>query len=527
MTQNLETAALQFGDDPTNAINRLLPSLTAQIIPGENESIPVTAPWNGRKLLDLPGHTPAQVEEIITRARTAGKIWAALSVRERCKIFKRFAALVLERQSQILDVIQIENGKSRVSALEEVLDVALLSAHYAHTAPGMLRSQRRAGAMPILTRTREIRHPKGLVGIIAPWNYPFTLAVGDALSALIAGNAVVLKPDSNTPLSALIGLQLLREAGLPRDLMQIIIGSGRTVGEQLIDHSDFIMFTGSTATGRHIAARCGERLIGFSGELGGKNPLVVLADADIERAAAGAVRACFANSGQLCVSIERIYVEESIAAEFTAAFVRETEKLRLGCNTSWDTDMGSLISEPHLQTVLRHINDAVSKGARVLAGGKQAPELGPLVLEPTILTDVPETAELYRAETFGPVVSVYAVPNAAAAIAAANDTEYGLNASLWTKQHRASSLAAQIQAGTVNINEGYGAAWASHGAPMGGMKASGVGRRHGKDGLLKYTETQTIARQHLIPVGAFPGLDNAGYAKLISRLAKALTHIRR
>ncbi|WP_345752290.1 succinic semialdehyde dehydrogenase [Microbacterium rhizophilus] len=506
--------------------DRVRTGLLAQVSAASGASREIRSPWNGDVIGEVPTHTLDELDGITRTARDAQRAWAAVPMSRRRAIVRRFARLVLDRRDTVLDVIQAETGKSRVHALEETLDVALLAGHYAGTAGRALRPRIRLGAIPMLTSVREVRHPKGVVGVISPWNYPFTLAASDAIPALLAGNAVVLKPDSQTPYSALLALSLLREAGLPRDVMQVVLGPGATIGDALIDAVDFMMFTGSTATGTAIAQRCASRLIGFSAELGGKNPLVVLEDADLAAAARGAARACFSNAGQLCISVERIYVPERIADAFTEAFVAETRALRIGTGADWGIDVGSLISDAQLRTVQAHVDDAVERGARVLTGGGARPDLGDLVFEPTILTDVPETALLHRDETFGPVVSIYRTPDEETAIARANDSDYGLNASLWTRRADATEVAAALRTGTVNINEGYAAAWASHAAPMGGWKASGVGRRHGREGIEKYTEVQTIARQRLRPVGPWPGMSNAAYERLMVGAARALNLLR-
>lgn len=418
------------------------------------------------------------------------------STDELAKVFLRYHALVLARQSELLDAIQAETGKARGHAFEEVLDVAITSRHYAHIAQKLLKSRRVKGALPLLTRTIVDREPVGVVGIISPWNYPLSLAISDAIPALLAGNAVVLKPDSKTPNTALLAAEILYECGMPRELFRVVPGSGETVGQEIAHNCDYLMFTGSTATGRKLGAIAGERLIGYSAELGGKNPLLVDESADIEKAAEIAVNACFANSGQLCISIERIYVPRTIATEFTERFVAKTRNLRVGIG-GWDYDMGSLISEDHARKVHEFVEDAVVHGAQILTGG--TPPEGP-IYQPTILTAVPEGARLKKEEVFGPVVYIEVVDSIDEAVARANDTEYGLNASVVAKPRVGWRIARQFHAGTVNINEGYAAAWASVSAPMGGWKASGLGRRHGVDGLLKFTETRTVAEQRVLPV---------------------------
>jgi succinate-semialdehyde dehydrogenase/glutarate-semialdehyde dehydrogenase len=366
----------------------------------------------------------------------------------------------------------------------------------------------------------------GVVGIIAPWNYPLSMAVTDAIPALMAGNAVVLKPDQKTPFTALWAVELLREVGLPADLFQVTTGEGSVLGTPLIESCDAIQFTGSTATGRKVARQAGERLIHCSLELGGKNPMIVLADADLEAAVEGAVRGCFSSAGQLCISIERLYVHEAIYYRFVERLVQEIKALRLGGGLDWDADMGSLISGEHLAKVDAHVRDAVAKGATVLAGGKARPDLGPCFYEPTLLADVTPEMTLFAEETFGPVVAISRFESIHEVVERANASCYGLNASLWTTDlelgHR---IATRLQCGTVNINEAYAAAWASVDAPMGGFKDSGLGRRHGAEGILKYTEPQTIAIQRGLPLAAPTGMPDEVFSRAMSTTLKALRRI--
>ncbi|MGY1813778.1 succinic semialdehyde dehydrogenase [Blastococcus sp. SYSU D00820] len=481
-----------------------------------------TAPFDGSVVGEVPTCTAEDVQEAQRRARAAQREWAARPLAERCAVMLRYHDLVLERQREILDVAQTETGKARVSAFEELADVAMTARYYAHTAARHLRPTRRQGALPGLTKAVEHHHAKGLVGVISPWNYPLTLAVSDAVPALLAGNGIVLKPDAQTPFTALIAVELMIEAGLPRDLFQVVTGRGRDLGTPLIEGVDYLMFTGSTATGRVVAEQCARRLIGFSAELGGKNPMLVLADADLDRTVEGAVRACFSNSGQLCISVERMYVEDAVYDRFVPAFVERVRRMRLAAGLTWDAEMGSLVSQDQFDVVTSHVDDAVAKGARVLAGGRARPDLGPLFYEPTVLEGVTDEMVLARDETFGPVVAVARVRDADEAVERANDTCYGLNASVWSTPRRGAELATRIQAGTVNVNEAYAAAWASHDAPMGGMKDSGVGRRHGREGILKYTESQTVAVQRGLPVGPLPGLPLERYASVMTAGLKAL-----
>lgn len=473
-------------------------------------TLEVRTPFDGSVLGPVPRSGTADVAEAIARARAAQAAWAARTPRSRAEVMLRFARLVLDHRDAILDLTQLESGKCRLDAFEEVLDAARTASHYAHAGPGLLRPRRRAGAVPVLTRTVEFRRPKGVVGVISPWNYPFTLAVSDAIPALLAGNTVVLKPDSRTPFTALLGVSLLRAAGLPADVLQVVVGPGPELGPALIEGVDHLMFTGSTATGREVARRCGERLIGLSTELGGKNPLIVLSDADLPRAAAGAVRAGFASAGQLCVAVERIYVQRSVYDAFLTALLAAVARMRLGVGLDWRHDMGTLVSAAQLDRVSAHVRDAVERGATLLAGGHARPDLAPWYFEPTVLTDVPAEATMARAETFGPVVSVQPVADLDEAIARANDSDFGLSASVWTAGGRGETVGGRLEVGSVNVNEGYTAAWASHGAPMGGWKASGLGRRHGVEGLLAFTESQTVATQRLLPLA--PPLGRRGAA---------------
>jgi len=354
------------------------------------------------------------------------------------------------------------------------------------------------------------------------------MGVSDGLPALLAGNAVVHKPDSQTVLTALFGVQLLREAGLPEGVWQPVAGDGPVVGAALIDNVDYVCFTGSTRTGRIVAEQAGRRLIGASLELGGKNPMLVLRDADVERAAEGAVRACFSSSGQLCVSIERMYVADEVYDRFVDRFAERVEAMRLAADFSFETDMGSLISPAQLDTVTRHVADAVDNGAIVLTGGRPRPDIGPLFHEPTVLADVMPEMACFGEETFGPVVSLYRFGDEADAIARANQGSYGLNASIFSRDvRRARRIAARLRCGTVNINEGYAASFGSIDGPMGGMRDSGSGRRQGVEGIRRYTEAQTVAVQRGLPVAASLGMSEQAYERLMVAAMRAMKRLGR
>jgi succinate-semialdehyde dehydrogenase/glutarate-semialdehyde dehydrogenase len=497
------------------------------VVGGSPRRHDTVAPFTGTRATTLPLSTEDDVESAFAMARRAQRGWAARSPRERARVLLRFHDLVLERQAALLDITQTETGKARRDAYEELADCALTSRHYGRVGPAMLRDQRVLGVFPVLTQTTLHHHPKGVVGIISPWNYPLTLAVTDALPALLAGNAVVLRPDLQTTVTALAVIDLLVEAGLPPDLMPIVIGDGPEVGPWVVERADYVMFTGSTRVGREIAARCGERLIGCSLELGGKNAVIVRADADLDRAAEIVERASFGNAGQLCIGTERILVHSSVVDEFVPKLVRRLEALRLVPHVGWGAGMGSLISQRQLDRVSAHVDDAVAKGADVITGGRALPEVGPYYYAPTLLGDVTPDMLACREETFGPVASVYTFETDDEAVAVANDSEYGLNAAVITRDTRTGrAMARRIQAGTVNVNEAYGATWGSLGAPMGGMKASGLGRRHGVEGLMKYTEAQTVSVQHLVGFGAPFGRTDEQWAGLMTAAFRALKTLR-
>ncbi|OAR24407.1 succinic semialdehyde dehydrogenase [Streptomyces sp. ERV7] len=484
-------------------------------------------PFTGDKLADLPESTPDDVAGAFARARAAQPAWAATPARQRAAVLLRFHDLVLARQAEVLDLIQLETGKARLHAHEEVQAVAVAARHYGRKAPAYLRPRRHTGVVPTLTKVTELRQPRGVVGQIAPWNYPFELSVGDALPAFVSGNAVVMKPDTETALTALWARDLLIEAGLPAEVFQVVLGEGPVVGPEVVKHADYVSFTGSTRTGREVAQGAAARLVGVSLELGGKNAMLVLRDADVEKAAAGAVRACFSSAGQLCISIERLYVHESVADAFVERFAARTKAMRLGNSLAYGADMGSLVGERQLETVTRHVEEAVAKGARLVAGGVARPDIGPLFYEPTILDGVEAPMAVCTEETFGPVVSVYRFTDEDEVIETANATPYGLNSSVWTKDsRRGHEVAARLRTGTVNINEGYAPAYGSVQSPMGGMKDSGLGRRHGSEGILKYTEAQTVAQQRILPLAPSFGMDDEKYAAFMSRSLKAMKALR-
>jgi acyl-CoA reductase-like NAD-dependent aldehyde dehydrogenase len=521
--------------DPTNdptASYALEPAfvrgLTDRVLATSDRSVPTYCPFNGQPIGTIPQSTAADVAEAFRRARRAQQEWARTSLDERQALLLRLHDLLFEREAEISDLICWESGKARMDAYSETLHVALTARYYGRSGHRHLDTRRVAGVVPGLTRVEVNRIPKGVVGIISPWNYPFTLALCDGLPALLAGNAVVHKPDAQTMLTALMGVRLLEEAGFPRDLWQVVAGPGRELGPEIIGRSDYVCFTGSTATGKTIAGQCADRLIGCSLELGGKNPILVLRDADLDRAAEGAVRACFSNAGQLCVSTERMFVADQVYERFVERFVARVKAMRMKPGLAWGAEMGSLISQQQLDATVAHVEDARAHGVRVLAGGRARADLGPYYYEPTVLEGVTPDMACFGHETFGPVVSLYRFSDEGDAVARANDGQYGLNASIYSQDGtRARALARQIRCGTVNINEAFAATFASIDAPMGGMRESGLGRRQGAEGVLRYTETQSVATQRLLRFGPMFGLSDQRYARVMTAQMRLLKRLGR
>ncbi len=492
----------------------------------EHPRLPVIAPFTGAVLHELPLSSVDDVEAAHAAARVAGDAWARTDLRERVRILRRFHDLLISHRDEGMDLIQWETGKVRRHAHEENWHCAVVARYYARVTPKALRPQRRSGVLPVLTRTRVNHHPKGVVSIVSPWNYPLSLGVTDLIPALMAGNAVLHRPDPQGSLTALWAQRLMREAGLPPDLWQVVTG-GPDIGAAVVERGDYVTFTGSTKTGRIIAQAAAGRLKGASLELGGKNAALVLSDADIPATVRGMVRASFASAGQLCVSMERIYVDRSIHDEFIAAFVPAVAAINVGTGFGWDLEMGSLISQPAIDNVEAHVADARSKGALVLTGGRHRPDLGPYVYEPTVLAQVTPAMACFGDETFGPLVSIYPIDSDAHGVALANATKYGLNSSVWTgSERRGAAVAARLRSGLVNINEGYAAAFGSVDAPMGGMGDSGLGRRNAVEGLLKYTESQTVSVQRLLPLAEPPGVSYRSFAAVMPQALRLMKTLR-
>jgi succinate-semialdehyde dehydrogenase / glutarate-semialdehyde dehydrogenase len=459
-----------------------------------------------------------EIERAVARARDAQASWRDQPLARRARVIRRFHDAILNRRREILDTIQSETGKTRRDALAEIVTVAGTARYYLTHAAEYLQPRRRSPAVALVTSAEIVYKPHGVVGLITPWNYPFLLSVADALPALLAGNAVVVKPSELTPLSADLGRRLLIECGLAPELFAVVHG-GPGAGESLIRNVDYVGFTGGTVTGRKVAIAAAERLIPYSLELGGKNPMIVLKGAPLDEAAGGLIAGAFANAGQTCIAVERVYVEDSVYEDFARRVSEKTGALKLGWSTSWDMDVGSMISREHAAKVSTRISDAIRGGAQVMAGGKARSDLGPAFVEPTILADVDDHSPISREETFGPVVTLYRVRNAEEAIARANDSDFGLNASVWAKgDSQALGVARQLDTGSAAINSTL-LIYNSFDVPMGGVKRSGIGRRHGEHGILRYTQAQSVVGS----VAAGGGYDSMLMRVKSESMATALT----
>lgn len=501
-------------------------ALTALIVAArDTPPSTVRSPLTGRPLGEIPQSTPADVAGAVQSARAVARQWRELGPRRRAAIALDFHDRLLAGREELLDLIQLETGKTRADAFEEVAEVANVARYYARTAASLLEPRRRRGVLPVVGHATQTRLPRGVVGVITPWNYPFALSLGEAITALLAGNVVVLRPDPRTALCVLWGLRQLVAAGLPAGVLQVVVGEGDSIGDAVVRCVDFISFTGSTRTGRTVAAVAAERMVGCSLELGGKNALYARADAALPLAVDIARRSVFTAAGQLCSHTERLILHKDIAEDFLRLFLAAVAELRLGVALEYGYDMGSLFGPEQLQRVTGHVEDARRRGARVLAGGRQRPEIGPWVYEPTVLEDVSAAMDLRDAETFGPVVSVYRVADDDAAVRLINDSDYGLHATIVSGDRAAArALAPLLRTGTVSINESFAASWGAVGATMGVRGDSGIGTRHGPDGLLAYTVVQSVAEQRAGRLGVRGADRQRRFADWFSRALRVVRH---
>ncbi len=446
----------------------------------------------GEELARVPSMTEEQARSAVDRARAAQPVWAAQTSEVRERIILRFRDLLIDRAEEIAELISKENGKTLQEAIEmEILPVADLCTYFAKNVRDILTPK--SIRLHLLKHRGSYLHykPRGVVLVISPWNFPFSIAHGEIVMSLLAGNTVVHKPASLTPLIALKGAELLQLAGLPAGALEVVTAPG-AVASRMIDMGvNYVNFTGSVPVGQRVSEACGRNMIPCSLELGGKDPLVVCADADLERAANAIVWGAFANSGQVCASVERVYAVAPIYDQLVEKVVAKTRRLRQGDPLSPDTDVGAMTDPGQLDAVERQVADAVAKGARVLAGGKRREGPG-LFFEPTVLVDVNDQMDVIREETFGPVVPLVKVDSEEEAIRRSNDSEFGLNAYVFTKdRERGRRIAERLEAGTVMVNE----VLTTHAAPetpWGGVKKSGMGRVHSDDGLRALCETYHV-----------------------------------
>jgi len=497
-----------------------IPTLLAHL-PVSNDQVTIVNPSTGKKIYDLPQLSVAQVAKAVADSRLAQPAWAKVSVKDRSKALFRLHDLMLKNQDNIMDLLQLETGKSRAHAFEEIAGSLGAARYNARIAPKTLKTQKTFSGVPLLTQSYVMYSPVGVVGVITPWNYPLALQMLDILPALVAGNSVVQKADNQTALVSLYARQLGIEAGIPESAWTIVVGDGASVGNAITDSVDFVAFTGSTNTGRIVAERAAKRLIGFSLELGGKNPMIVLPGAKVGDAAEKAIAGAFGNSGQLCVSIERVYVPNNMKSAFEKELAERVTSMTVGKSNDFAMDMGTLTGINQLNRVQDYVSDAVGKGAKVLAGAKALPELGPYFYAPTVLTDITDEMRLARQEVFGPLIAVVGYDSIDQAVELANDTEFGLNASVVGPTKLAKEVAGRIMAGSVNVNEGFRASMASIDSPMGGMKQSGVGRRNGKYGILRFTEARTVG----VSTGLLKFPSRARQYKLMAPLMNSLAKV--
>ncbi|HEX3693265.1 MAG TPA: succinic semialdehyde dehydrogenase [Solirubrobacteraceae bacterium] len=463
--------------------------------PAMGAEIPVENPATGEIVAHVPDLDPAAVAQLAARARAAQPQWEAYGFEARGRILLRAQKWLLDNAERVIATIVSETGKTYEDAeFAEIAYAANAFGFWAKQAPKYLADERVKSAQIMLKGKKLIlRHrPLGLIGVIGPWNYPLTNSFGDCIPALAAGNAVILKPSDVTPLTSLLLAEGLRECGLPENVFQVATGRGPT-GAALIENVDMVMFTGSTKTGRKVAQEAAKRLIPCSLELGGKDPMIVLSDADLERAANVAVYYSMQNAGQTCISIERAYVEAPVYDEFVAKVSEKVRALRVGAPAGpGSVDVGAITFPPQLETISEHVTDAVDKGARVLAGGRRVEGVSGRFYEPTVLVDVDHTMKAMTEETFGPTLPIMKVADAEEAVRLANESPYGLGASVFTKDvERGEQIARRLQAGAANVNDAV-VNYTALEMPMGGAKASGLGSRHAAGGIRKYCSQQAI-----------------------------------
>ena len=497
---------------------------------GDADGVPVENPATGETIATVPSLSSEEVAAMVARAREVQPDWEALGFEGRAKLLRGAQKWMTDNSDRVIDVIVSETGKTREDAqVAEVLYAANALGFWAKMAPQYLADERVRSTNPFVTAAKLVVRYRalGAVGVIGPWNYPLTNCFGDCIPALAAGNAVVLKPASSTPLTSLLMVDMLRECGFPADVLQIATCSGATAGT-LIDEVDYVMFTGSTEVGRQVLERAARTLTPVGLELGGKDPMIVLADANLERAANGAAYYSMLNAGQTYISVERVYVEAPAYDEFVAKVTDKVGKLRVGApGEPGSVDVGAITAGSQVDVVEDHVADAVAKGATVAVGGNSRRH-GGRFFEPTVLTGVDHTMKAMTEETFGPTLPIMKVADAEEAVRLANDSPYGLSASVWTQDlEKGERVARQVEAGAVCVNDAM-LNYIALELPMGGWKASGLGARHGAGGIRKYCAQQTLLVKRLAPrrdIHMFP--NRKLKTRLIARVLRLLYGRRR
>ena len=459
------------------------------------DTLPSINPATGQVLAHIEKTPPEMVGRTVLLGRAAQKEWAKVSIRERCEKLRRLRECIMASRNELAGAVVSESGKPRVEALFADIFVALDSADYwSKNAPAMLRSEHlpHHSIAAKAKSGRLVYEPLGVIAIIASWNYPLAIPMSQIIPAVVARNAVVCKTSDFTPQCGALIEKLFRDAGFPQDLVAVVQGGGE-LGQALIEASpDKVLFTGSVATGRRVAEACATKLIPTVLELGGKDAMIVLADADLQVASSAAVWGSYTNCGQVCLSVERLFVEQGISERFVELCVEKTRKLRLGPGSDPATDVGPLIRPQHVRRMMELVEDAVARGAKVLCGGHPRSDLGPNFFEPTVISGVDSSMRLFQEETFGPILAMQTVKDAKEAVQRANDSSFALAASVWTgDRKRGEAIAQELRAGAVMVNDAisyFGIAEAPHG----GCGASGWGRTHGRAGLLEMVQTKYV-----------------------------------
>jgi acyl-CoA reductase-like NAD-dependent aldehyde dehydrogenase len=482
------------------------------------DTLPSIDPATGEAVAHFEKTPAARVPEIVRKAREAQSDWAKLPVAERAGQLRKLRACMMDSRDELAAVVVRESGKPRVEALFADVFVSLDSSeHWASEAARALRTTRLPHhSTAAKTKSGYLVHePLGVIAIISSWNYPLAIPMSQIIPAIVAGNAVVCKTSDFTPQCGALIEKLFKDAGFPKGLVTVVQGAG-DVGQALIEaQPDKVMFTGSVSTGKRVAEACAKNLVPSVLELGGKDAMIVLEDANLEVASSGAVWGSYTNCGQVCLSVERLFVEEAVAERFTTLCVQKTKKLRLGPGSDPASDVGPLIRPQHVQRMSELVHDAVSRGAKVLCGGMPRPDLGANFFEPTVITNVDSSMKLFQEETFGPILAVQIVRNSEEAIARANDSPFSLAASIWTgDKKRGEAIARRLKAGAVMVNDAisyFGIAEAPHG----GCGASGWGRTHGNAGLLEMVQTKYVT------IDLLPGREKPWWYRYGAELERA------